>query len=156
MLGILSSLCTCLWFWDYHVEWDDINLKYLTRTHVRSWLGASSRGGGSLRGTRARGLVPYSHRASQLRGARLSSYHGFEEADDQGSSDDSTKPRNLPWEPPCVNTIPPPAPIREPSLVREQSPLEKLQTVMKMLVYHKLVRVFPRYKEWVILFIRVN
>lgn len=101
------------------MEWDDINLKYLTRTHVGKRLEKSSRGGGSLRGISARGLVPYSHRASRPRGAHLSSYHSSEEAADQGNSDDSTQPPSQPWEPTCVNPIPPPAPIQEPLPIRE-------------------------------------
>ncbi|XP_042939345.1 uncharacterized protein LOC122274368 [Carya illinoinensis] len=80
--------------------------------------GPSSRGGGRIRGIRARRHVPYSARHNRPWGAKISSYHSPEECN-QESSDDSTQP---PSPPPSTNPIPTPAPIREPSPVREQSP----------------------------------
>ncbi|XP_042969119.1 uncharacterized protein LOC122301810 [Carya illinoinensis] len=90
----------------------------LTHTHAGDRAGPSSRGGGRLRGIRARRHVPYSARHNRPRGAKISSYHSPEEGN-QSSSDDSTQP---PSPPPANILIPTPAPIREPLQVREQSP----------------------------------
>ncbi|XP_042972229.1 uncharacterized protein LOC122304190 [Carya illinoinensis] len=82
--------------------------------------GPSTRGGGRLRGFRARRHVPYSARHNRPRGAKISSYHSPEDCN-QSSSDDSTQP---PSPPPSTNPIPTPAPVREPSPVRAQSPMQ--------------------------------
>ena len=91
----------------------------------------SSRGRGAGRRARGRRFVPYSCRARQPRGVRISSYHSPSLEDNESGSDDLTQPPSHPWEPPCPIPMPPPEPDREPSPVREPLPTgENIVTIV--------------------------